>query len=90
MSDWDNVTLTRVWFLPRHSQQGPGATEQTGAAEGSGEEEEGAGPQGPEGGARGTQEEERPGDRADEETTEARTGTRTHTHTHTQAAITFL
>ena len=76
------------------SQQGSSAAEQTGAAEGPGEEEEGAGAQGPEGGARGAQEEERPGDRADEEAAEARTGahahtthTHSHTHTHTCQAL---
>lgn len=56
------------------SAQGPGSSEQTRAPEGSGEEEEGASSKGSEGGAGGPQEEERPGDRAYEETTEARAG----------------
>lgn len=56
------------------SAQGPVSPEQTGAPEGSGEEKEGANSQGSERGAGGPQEEERPGDRAHEKTTEARAG----------------
>lgn len=55
--------------------QGPGSSEQARAPEGPGEEEEGPSSQGSEGGPGGPQEEERPGDRAHEETTEAGAGT---------------
>lgn len=58
------------------SAQGPGSSEQARAPEGPGEEEEGPSSQGSEGGPGGPQEEERPGDRAHEETTEAGAGKR--------------